>query len=389
MPGTIGPLLPADERFDHQIVDTFASVAQGDLSWAEKVCGMACAMDGSLQVGFGFGKYTNRNVMDGYGGISRGVEQRTVRASRRLSPDPERVTIGPLSYEVLEPLKRVRVRLEATPVQPIAFDLVFEAAVPCFLEDREDWRVPWGYRHQAHQVRYHQTGTASGWVDVEGKRTAITPDAWVSTRDHSWGLRPEVGQPAPDLEHGERPPNLSALAIWNPTLMQRRDGSRYATHHYLRRLEIPGLYRDERFQGGVEHPDGRKEFFRTLEPEIRFHPVNRRFQGGRFLFTMADGTPRPIDVEVVSETGFHLGTGLYHGFDGWHHGSFRGELHVDGEHVPDCSERKSAERVHQIRDCVVRLVDPVGGGEGVGNCQTVAVGAWPALGLPSADDSFL
>jgi hypothetical protein len=97
MPGTIGPLLPADERFDHQIVDTFASVAQTDLAWAEKVCGMACAKDGSLQIGFGFGKYTNRNVLDGYGGISRGTLQRTVRASRRLSPDPETMTIGPLS----------------------------------------------------------------------------------------------------------------------------------------------------------------------------------------------------------------------------------------------------------------------------------------------------
>ena len=78
MPGTIGPLLPADERFDHQIVDTFASVAQTDLAWTEKVCGMACAKDGSLQIGFGFGKYTNRNVMDAYGGISRGVEQRSL-----------------------------------------------------------------------------------------------------------------------------------------------------------------------------------------------------------------------------------------------------------------------------------------------------------------------
>ena len=135
MPGTIGPLLPSDERFDHQIVDTFASVAQTDLAWTEKVCGMACAKDGSLQIGFGFGKYTNRNVMDAYGGISRGVEQRTVRASRRLSPDPETMRIGPLSYEVLEPLQKVRVRLEPTPHQPIAFELLFEGAVPCFLEE--------------------------------------------------------------------------------------------------------------------------------------------------------------------------------------------------------------------------------------------------------------
>jgi hypothetical protein len=200
MPGTIGPLLPSDERFDHQIVDTFASVAQTDLAWAEKVCGMACAKDGSLQIGFGFGKYTNRNVMDGYGG----VEQRTVRASRRLSPDPERMRIGPLRYEVLEPLRRVRVTLEPTAVQPIAFELVFEGAVPCFLEEREDWRVAHGYRRQAHQIRYHQTGTGSGWVEVEGQRTAITPDAWVSTRDHSWGVRPDVGLAPADLEHGDR-----------------------------------------------------------------------------------------------------------------------------------------------------------------------------------------
>ena len=57
--------------------------------------------------------------------------------------------------------------------------------------------------------------------------------------------------------------------------------------------------------------------------------------------------------------------------------------------MPDCSERKSAERVHQIRDCVIRVKDPVGGGEGIGNCQTVAVGAWPQYGLPTAADSFL
>ena len=50
---------------------------------------MAAARDGSIQLGFGLGKYTNRNVMDAYAGMSRGVEQMTVRASRRLAPDPE------------------------------------------------------------------------------------------------------------------------------------------------------------------------------------------------------------------------------------------------------------------------------------------------------------
>ena len=40
---TLGPLVPADETFNHQITDTFATVSQSDRSWTEKVCAMACA----------------------------------------------------------------------------------------------------------------------------------------------------------------------------------------------------------------------------------------------------------------------------------------------------------------------------------------------------------
>ena len=87
---TLGPLIPADESFHHQITDTFATVAQSDRSWTEKVCAMACARDGSLQLAFGMGKYPNRNVMDAYAGVSRGVEQWTVRASRELGHDAGR-----------------------------------------------------------------------------------------------------------------------------------------------------------------------------------------------------------------------------------------------------------------------------------------------------------
>jgi hypothetical protein len=389
MSGSIGPLLPSDELFTHQIVDTFATVAQSDLAWAEKVCGMACARDGSLQVGFGFGKYTNRNVMDAYGGISQGAQQRTVRASRVLAPAPEQLAAGPLHYEIVEPLRAVRVRLEPTDVQPIAFDLLLEGSVPPFLEEREDRRNLAGTRHTAYQIRYHQTGTARGWVEVGGEKIAIEPETWVATRDHSWGIRPEVGAPLVDLQPDELAVAPSVLAIWNPVLLERPDGSRYALHHYLLRVEFPGGFVHEKFQGGFEHPDGRREPFRGLRPEVRFHPENRRFQGGVFHFAMGDGSTRSLDVEVVSDTGFHLGTGLYHGFDGHHHGSWRGALHVEGEHVPDCRLPEVARRAHQIRDCVIRVRDPVGGGVGWGNCQTVAIGAWPQYGLPDATTSFV
>ena len=36
---------------------------------------------------------------------------------------------------------------------------------------------------------------------------------------------------------------------------------------------------------------------------------------------IADGSTRTIEVDVVSDTGFHFGTGLYFGLDGHHHGN--------------------------------------------------------------------
>ena len=135
MSHSAGILVPSDEGLNHQIAETFATVQQSDHAWAEKICGSIGRRDGELQIGFGFGKYINRNVMDAYGGLSRVVEQWTLRASRRLAPDPDTVSVGPLHYEVLVPLAKIRVRLEPNDVQPIAFDVRFDgSAIPPFLE---------------------------------------------------------------------------------------------------------------------------------------------------------------------------------------------------------------------------------------------------------------
>jgi hypothetical protein len=103
---------------------------------------------------------------------------------------------------------------------------------------------------------------------------------------------------------------------------------------------------------------------------------------------MTDGTMRTLQVDVLSDTGFHLGTGKYFGFDGRYHGEWRGPLHVDGERIDDCSTPAAARRVHQIRDTIVRITDPIGGGVGWGNWQPMVTGAFPELGL-DADGSFV
>jgi hypothetical protein len=380
----IGPLTAADEGFNHQITDTFAVVGSSDPSWTEKVCAMAAARDGSLQLGFGLGKYNNRNVMDAYAGTSRGVEQTTVRASRALGDDPITTTIGPIRYEVVEPLRAIRFVLEPNDVQPIAFDWRFEGVLPCHFEDRTHIRS--ANRVSAELVRYHQIGRCSGWVEIDGERVELDPESWVSTRDHSWGVRYGVGQEPTDVQPREQTGGGYHF-FWTPSYLERSDGSAYGVFMVMNHFRRPGLDHKEIF-GRVEHPDGRVERMVDIVPELAYDPENRRLRGGRVHCTMEDGTTRTIEVEVVSDTGFHLGTGLYFGFDGHHHGEWRGELHVEGERIDDCSTPESARRVHQIRDTVVRLTDPVGGGVGWGNWQPIASGALPELGL-DAESSFM
>ena len=336
MPLDDGPLVAADEGFSHQIVETHAHVAEADRSWTEKVCAMAAARDGSLQLGFGIGKYTNRNVLDAYAGVSRGREQWTVRGSRRLSDDPEVIGVGPIRYEVLEPYRRVRFSCAANEVVPVAFEWTFAAAVPPVLEARDRSRARRGYRLDADVLRYHQTGVASGWAEVDGERSEITTETWFSTRDHSWGVRQGVGHAPTDLEGGV-PVVPSFRFSWSPMLLERADGSRYGVHHQHRLLRLPG-YEESTFEGTVEHPDGRVEHFAAVRPDLRFDPVNRRVLGGTLHFTMADGSAREVTVQAMGDTGFHLGAGLYFGFDGHHHGEWRGKFHVDGEHVADCTD---------------------------------------------------
>jgi hypothetical protein len=370
MPGSLGPLVNADEFFHHQVVETHASVGSTDPSWTEKVCGAVFARDGSLAVGFGFGKYVNRNVVDGYGGVSQGVAQWTVRASRALAADPNGVDVGPLHYEVLEPLQSVRVVLEATAVQPIAYDLVLEGLVPCMLEEREDRRTLTGYRRTADQIRYHQVGSARGWIELQGRRVEVRPETWGMTRDHSWGIRPGVGAPLPDLEPDPMdaaPPRV--LAVWNPLRFQAADGSAYAFHQYYLQYAGEG-WQHERMQGGFEYPGGRREGLRRIEPRLHFDPRNQRLLGGEFHLTLRDGSTRVWPVRVLGDTGFHLGAGLYHGLDGRFHGQWRGPLHVDGEFVADCSTPEAVARLNQFRDALIEVRDPVTGDVGWGNCQT-------------------
>jgi hypothetical protein len=387
MTPNIGKLLSVDEALNHQIVDTFATVAESDLSWTEKIWLSIPKKDGSLQIDFGIGRYQNRNVMDGFAGISRGNEQWTVRASRELAGDPTRTAVGPMTYEVVEPLSKVRIRLDKNDVLPLTFDVTFEKKLPPYFEDRHAQRDEHGFRVVSNVVRYHQGGTISGWVTIDGKKEDIRPDDWFAFRDHSWGVRLDVGAPVTDLrparDFGDRSfGDSSFLLHWTPLLLERPDGTRYEYHYYLQLRGGRPFY----FSGYLNNADGTQERIGRVRPKLQYDDRTRRPKKGAIHFDMLSGETRTVELEVVGESGFYLGTALYLGFDGKKHGMWRGERHIDGERISDTTEPQTLRRIHQLRDSIVRVRE--GDATGYGILESIVTGAWPDFGL-SAGTSFV
>ena len=329
------------------------------------------------------GRYQNRDVIDAFAGLSRGREQWTVRGSRELSQDPTRTAVGPIEYEVIEPLKKVRWRLEKNDVIPLRFDVTFDATFPAFFEDRHIQRDEQGFRVVSNVVRYHQAGVPSGWYEIEGKREEIRPDEWFCYRDHSWGIRLAVGAPPTDLrpalDFGERKFEDSKFLLnWSPLLLQRPDGTRYEYHFYLQIRGADVFY----FSGYRNQADGKQERIARVRPMLRYDDDTRRLLGGELYIDMLNGETCKLQIDVQGESGFYLGPALYLGFDGAKHGNWRGKLHLDGEQIPDMTAPDIRKRLATaVRDTIVRVRE--GDAEGYGLFEPIVLGDWPELNLSS------
>jgi hypothetical protein len=378
----IGPLRGADESLTHQIVDTFAVVSESDYSWTEKIWTSIGTADGSIHVDFGLGKYQNRGVIDGFGGVSRGREQWTVRGSRELWSAPEDTSIGPIVYEVLEPLQAVRVRLEPNDVQPVSFDLVLRGVTPPFFEERNIVRNRRTNRTDVNVVRYHQGGWASGTVTIDGDTYELGGEDAFGYRDHSWGVRQGVGAPVADL--AAQPATARAHAgaagrmIWSPAFFRRPDGSYYEESVFI----TGGAW--NLTTAFVNDGDGRQTPVRSADPQLRYDPHTRFVQGGQLHLTLDDGTTRTVEVEALGSSGFFLKTAGYGAWKDHIHGAWMGPLHLDGEHIPDCWDEEHLALLGQLRDTPIRVQE--GDAVGYGIMESIITGEWPDLGLTAASD---
>jgi hypothetical protein len=248
--------------------------------------------------------------------------------------------------------------------------------MPTFFEDRHYEKE--GNRISSDVVRYHQPGTVSGWIDVNGQRLTVEPDEWYAFRDHSWGIRQQVGQRPADLGPGR--PMRRFHMQWSPMLMTRPDGSHYELQYYL--IEVDGELRH--FTGHVNQPDGSQERVVAAAPQMHYDPRTRGLVGGRTVLTTAGGEQRTIEIEPISSTGFHLHPALYGPWNGAYHGSWRGPLHIDGERIDDCDDHfdVSTNPIWQLRDRCVRVRE--GDNTGFGVLEHICHGDYPEFGLPAS-----
>jgi hypothetical protein len=377
----IGPLHGADEFLNHQIVDTFATVGESDYAWTEKIWVSIARTDGSVQLDFGLGKYHNRGIIDGFGGVSRGREQWTVRGSRELRSAPEETGVGPIVYEVVEPLHQIRVRLEPNEVQPISFDVVLSGVTPPFFEERNLIRNRRSNRVDVNVIRYHQGGWATGTITVEGETYELGEEEAFGFRDHSWGVRQAVGAPPVDLIRSTRKVAGSAtprgMMKWTPSFLRRPDGSYYETA-----VHTFGAW--GRTSAFVNEPDGTQAVVLSAEPRMRYDPRTRFIRGGELQLVMENGESRIIEIEALGESGFFLKPAGYGSWKGHIHGSWMGALHLDGEHIADCWDDEHLALLGQLRDTPIRVRE--GDATGYGIMESIIGGEWPEYGLTAESD---
>ncbi|CAO5160483.1 AttH domain-containing protein [Frankia sp. AiPs1] len=386
-PKDIGALRGADEQLNHQIADTFATVAESDLAWTEKIWASLASTDGSLQVDFGLGKYHNRGIIDGFAGVSRGHQQWTVRGSRELRDSPELTGVGPIEYEVVESLKQVRYRLAPNDVQPISFDLVLSGVTPPFFEDRNLVRNRRTGRVDVNVIRYHQGGWVSGTVTVDGVTHEVREQDWYGFRDHSWGVRQSVGVPAPDLikrtssgskRTASTPEAHRGGMKWTPAFLRRPDGTFYEMAVFI--AEGAWGYTS----AYINEADGRQERIRDAEVHIAYDTRTRFVCGGELHLITEAGAKRVIEVEVLGESGFFLRPAGYGAWGGHIHGSWQGPLHLDGEYIADCWADERLPELGQLRDTPIRVRE--GDAVGYGIMESLIGGVWPELGLTAESD---
>jgi hypothetical protein len=309
-------LSPLDDLPIHQTTEPVRVVFTSDRNFYDRYYFLAFSIDGRFVMTGGLGQYPNLGVTDAYVAVTLDGHQHVVRASRELELDRSDTTVGPISVQVLEGLKRLRLRVEPNEGE-VDLDLEWSASIPAFLEARHVNRR--GSRITTETSRFAQTGWWTGTARVRGEEFRIEPGAWRGGRDRSWGIRP-VGEPEPVVRReGEGPGGF----LWIYCQMQFESYSIICivqeNSQGARSLEqAVRVWRD---------PERGVDDLGSIHHDIEFHEGTRRIADLRLRFRDESGAEVVVGARPIGTSYLALGTG-YGTEPEWRHGMYQGRLAV-------------------------------------------------------------
>ncbi len=288
-----------DDYLIHQIPDTIDVVHGGNPHWMDRFFFGCHNAEGTLHLMAGLGTYPNANVMDGFVCVRSKDVQRNIRLSRHLQADRANAEIGPLSFKVLEPLKRWGIYLSDNDYD-IGCSMEFDGRAPPYLFPK----IGGGDSESVHQVHYNQPGRYTGSITFEGNQFKV--DSFLGARDRSWGVR--------------APGSFAALEIY--LWIQAQFSSFSLTLLYVELLD--GAI--SLCMGGILKDDGAVIPITETHQRIEFVPVFRAYTKLELLLKDANGVERNLIVKPISPGCYMWGGGYdqLHGLD-------RGSFHVEGE----------------------------------------------------------
>jgi hypothetical protein len=274
-----------------------------------------------LMIGAGMGHYVNRNIQEGWAGVTVGKKQYNVRMSRHLRPAIQDMCVGPLRIECTRPPERMRFILDENPAG-IAFDIEFETEFNPHVEDHHLDIVNGKVVHDLS--RYNIIGSASGSVAYPGGQAKVTAEYWKGGRDHSWGVQPDQTNDSHPTSHVSHKGSLYTLIY--------AQFENWAVLIYVHE-RAPGIH--DYLTGSVMRRRGTEEEnlrIVSFGHDYRFRPGSPilEAESATISFTTEDGNNHQIEC-VFYEPRYFLRSALYMGYRGWSQGADKGPYYFEND----------------------------------------------------------
>ncbi|CAO5236543.1 hypothetical protein [Frankia sp. AgKG'84/4] len=315
------------------------------------------------------GIYPNRGIIDAAFSVVHDDVQRSVFASGRVPLDRTRTRVGPISVEIVEPLRVNRIRVNA-PEHGLVAELTAVARTAAFEEPRQthfDGAYP-----LLDNTRATQMVAWTGQITAGGQSVPVTTSAGlpvVGSKDRSWGVR-GLGDRIPMAPRSIRP---QTFFLWAPL--------NFADEclHFMSMEDEFGWPRSRTAAvlpvvddgGPVFGPDTGTRRLGDARHAVRWAPGLRRSEGA----TLHLGEAGAVELEPI-RTFRMKGAGYLHPI--WAHGKWHDELAVGGE------VHRSAELDTLSSDCIhVQQVMRASWGEqrGLGVLEQLVIGPYAPGGF--------